>query len=194
MTEGEPARNPDGAGEADPPVEGSGPAPAARLLAALEAEYSHLLDRLSSHLRSREAAEDALHDAYIKLRAEPNIGDLRSPRSYLYRMAINLAANRRRRERRMTAASEATLLEFPADDPDPERVALASNEMDRALAALHTLPSKRRMIFLARWRDEKSQAEIAAEFGLHLRSVQKELSKAETYLRRVLRRPKRPSR
>jgi DNA-directed RNA polymerase specialized sigma24 family protein len=61
--------------------------------------------------------------------------------------------------------------------------------LNRALRALHTLPVKRQAIFLAKWRDEKTQAEIAAEFGLHLRSVQKELARVEAYLRKVLRRP-----
>lgn len=163
-----------------------------QLLQAIEEDYSWLLDRLSRYLRSREAAEDALHDAYLRLKAEPNVGDLRRARPYLYRMAINQALNRRRQEGRMESMDDASLARIPDDGPDPERVALASDEMDRALTALHSLPPKRREIFLARWRDERSQSEIAAEFGLHKRSVQKELAKAEDYLRRTLKRPRRP--
>ncbi|MFW2448503.1 MAG: sigma factor-like helix-turn-helix DNA-binding protein [Qipengyuania pacifica] len=64
--------------------------------------------------------------------------------------------------------------------------------MSRALQALHALPIRRQAIFLAKWRDEKTQGEIAAEFGLHKRSVQKELARAEKYLRKVLRRPRQP--
>jgi RNA polymerase sigma-70 factor (ECF subfamily) len=162
-----------------------------QLLLAIEQDYSWLLDRLSRYLRSREAAEDALHDAYLKLKAETNVGHLRHARPYLYRMAINLALNRRRQEGRMQSMDDTSVAQFPDDGPDPERVALASDEMERALIALHSLPSKRREIFLARWRDEKSQSEIAAEFGLHKRSVQKELAKAEDYLRRTLKHPRR---
>ena len=84
----------------------------------------------------------------------------------------------------------AELSEFPDSTPDQEAAVLAADEMDRALEALHSLPLKRQAIFLARWRDEKQQNEIAADFGLHKRSVQKELVRAETYLRKILRRPK----
>src|SRR3546814_1455689 len=74
--------------------------------------------------------------------------------------------------------------------PDPEQVAFARLEMERAFQALHAMPERRRQLFLARWRDGMPQAEIALEFGLHKRSVQKELVRAETFLRKVLRRPK----
>src|SRR3546814_13437902 len=74
--------------------------------------------------------------------------------------------------------------------PDPEQVAFARLEMERAFQALHAMPERRRQLFLARWRDGMPQAEIALEFGLHKRSVQKELARAETFLRKVLRRPK----
>jgi RNA polymerase sigma-70 factor (ECF subfamily) len=88
---------------------------------------------------------------------------------------------------------DAAVHEIPDGAPDQEAAALATDEMNRALQALHALPVRRQAIFLAKWRDEKSQGEIAAEFGLHKRSVQKELTRAELYLRKILRRPKQPS-
>jgi RNA polymerase sigma-70 factor (ECF subfamily) len=171
----------------------SGQSPVQHLLALLEIEYTTLLTRLSAHLRSPEAAAEALHDVYVKLRAEPSIGELHSPRSYLYRMAINLAKNRSRSGWRTVNMDDAALHEIPDGAPDQEAAALATDEMNRALQALHALPVRRQAIFLAKWRDEKSQGEIAAEFGLHKRSVQKELTRAELYLRKILRRPKQPS-
>src|SRR3546814_4265392 len=86
------------------------------------------------------------------------------------------------------------LLEIPDDAPDQQTAALALDEKNRAMDALHALPTRQRAIFLAKWRDEKLQSEIAAEFGLHKRSVQKELTRVELYLRKVLRRPKHPDR
>ncbi|BBD97002.1 RNA polymerase sigma factor [Sphingobium amiense] len=164
--------------------------PVQQLLALLEVEYEPLLTRLSAHLRSPEAAADALHDVYLKLRAQPDIGELRSPRSYLYRMAVNVALNKRRGDWRTVNMDTGELPEFADNAPDQESAALAADEMDRALLALHALPRRRQAIFLARWRDEKSQADIAVEFGLHKRSVQKELARAESHLRKVLRRPR----
>ena len=190
MTDETESSRPQQASEFDASLETDSEGPAHRLLALLESEYDSLLRRLSAHLRSPEAAAEALHDVYVKLRSEPSIGDLRSPRSYLYRMAVNLAINRRRSEWRTVNLDVAELSEFPDSTPDQEAAVLAADEMDRALEALHSLPLKRQAIFLARWRDEKQQNEIAADFGLRKRSVQKELVRAETYLRKILRRPK----
>ncbi|OHT21695.1 RNA polymerase sigma factor [Edaphosphingomonas haloaromaticamans] len=176
------------ASEFDASFQATNQSPVEQLLALLEIEYEALQMRLSAHLRSSEAAAEALHDVYVKLRADPSIVEVRNPRSYLYRMAINLAHNQRRKNNRICPADEAAITELPDTAPDPERRAIAADEMSRALDALDALPAKRREIFLAKWRDEKSQIEIAHEFGLHKRSVQKELAKAEQYLRKAIRR------
>jgi RNA polymerase sigma factor (sigma-70 family) len=157
-----------------------------RLRTLLETEYDLLLVRLSGALRSPDAATEALHDAYLKLESGPVIGEVRNPLSYLYRMAINLAKNRRRHEMLFTPADAAAVVDLTDDAPDPERAASARLALDRVLDALETLPAQRRDIFLAAWRDEKTQVEIAAKFGLHKRTVQKELARAERHLRTAL--------
>jgi RNA polymerase sigma-70 factor (ECF subfamily) len=48
---------------------------------------------------------------------------------------------------------------------------------------LDALPLQRKQIFLARWRDDKSHDEIAAQFGIHKRTVQKQLARAERFIR-----------
>lgn len=171
----------------DVPADGSA---VAGLLAAFETDYLVLLHRLSHRLRSQEAAEDALHDVYLKLRSEPDIGEMRNHRAYLYRMSLNLAKNHIRAQSRTMTVDDFILALVPDIAPDPEQVAFARLEMERAFQALHAMPERRRQLFLARWRDGMPQAEIALEFGLHKRSVQKELARAETFLRKVLRRPK----
>lgn len=157
-----------------------------RLLHHLESKYELLLQRLTSALRSRETAADVLHDAYLKLGAGASVGEVRNPLAYLFRMAMNLAKNRQRRDARLVPI-DADLASRLADErPDPERAALSSHMMDRALVQLAALPDQRRAIFLARWRDEKPQGVIAAELGLHKRTVQKELARAEQHLRTAL--------
>jgi len=160
------------------------------LLRLLEAEYGRLLARLTSSLRSSDAATDALHDAYLKLGSGAAVGEIRQPLSYLYRMAINLAKNRRRRETRFAPVDISDFDTLPDDAPNPEYVVGAQQEMARALSALSALPTRQREIFLARWRDDKTQAQIAEEFRLHKRTVQKELTRAERHLRAVLGREK----
>lgn len=157
-----------------------------KLLALLESEYDRLLERLVRALRSPDAASEALHDVYLKLGSDAEIGDVRHPVPYLYRMAINLAKNRRRHETFLKAVPTERIDEIPDQAPSPERIAGDHLEMERALAALEALPAQRREIFLARWRDDKLLTEIAGDFGLHKRTVQKELTRAEQYLRSAL--------
>jgi RNA polymerase sigma factor (sigma-70 family) len=164
------------------------------LLSVLRCDYEMLLDRLAVRLGSREAAIEALHDVYLKLRNDIAIGNVNSPRAYLYRMALNLTANARRKVDRMMIVDPSSLTSFADAAPDPEKVAIASDEFAHAMQALHELPYRCREIFLAKWRDEKPQAAIAAEFGLHKRSVQKELARAEGHIRRKLRRESRSHR
>src|SRR3546814_1537249 len=77
------------------------------------------------------------------------------------------------------------LLEILDDAPDQQTAALALDEMNRAMDVLHALPTRQRAIFLATWRDEKLQSEIAAEFGLQNSSVQKDLTRVELSLSKV---------
>ncbi|MBB3356994.1 MULTISPECIES: RNA polymerase sigma factor [unclassified Novosphingobium] len=158
----------------------------ATLLATFAQEYDGLLAKLTARLRSREAALDALHDVYIKLRATPDLTVPLHPGAYLYRAAVNHALNSKRKWSRALSVEPARLEAVLDPAPDPERIALAAIEMERALAALHELPSKRREIFLARWRDERTNGDIAVAFGMHKRSVQKDLAWTERYLRRAL--------
>lgn len=149
----------------------------------LEADYAGLVQRLARTLRSHDKAREALHEAYLKLSHAPAVGEVRNPLAYLYRMTLNLAHNARLRDARSAGAATGIVQDLRDEAPDPERTALARRDVDRLLAMLARLPERRRDIFLARWRDELSHGEIAARFGIHKRTVQKELARAERILR-----------
>lgn len=168
------------------PEPGDQAAAISMLIAALEQDYASLLVKLSAHLRSPEAAAEALHDTYVKLRSQPLVSNVRFPKAYLYRMAINAALNRARKDARTDFATQSEFEGVPDAMPDPERTVLAVREMEQVFSALHALPPKTRAIFLARWRDEKTNEEIAVAFGIHKRSVQKDLARTELHLRQML--------
>src|SRR3546814_18863063 len=94
-----------------------------------------------------------MHDFDGKLGSEPAISESHSPRAYLYRMAVNFAKNRNRSDWRAVNMGDEELLEIPDDAPDQQTAALALDEMNRAMDALHALPTRQRAIFLA---DRKS--------------------------------------
>jgi RNA polymerase sigma-70 factor (ECF subfamily) len=154
-----------------------------RLILSVEANYDLLLGRLAAALHSRDSAADALHDAFLKLKAGAAVSEVRNPLAYLFRMSINLARNRLRRETLYVPAETAKLDDLVDDTPGPERHVGASQLLERAHLLLSALPAQRRAIFLSRWRDDKSLAEIAVQFALHKRTIQKELERAERHLR-----------
>jgi len=157
------------------------------LLEFLLKDYALLLRRLTRKFGSIDFAADALQDLYVRICAGSLSNSINKPQAYLYRMAVNLGHNLVRREKR-NASLDASMFENLADTaPDSERVVIGISELNFVLHELRMLPERRRAIFLARWRDEKELAAIASEFGLHRRTVQKELARTEAHLRFVLR-------
>jgi RNA polymerase sigma factor (sigma-70 family) len=153
-----------------------------RLLACLQSDYGSLLSDLMRFLRSKDLAQEALHETYLKLRRDPEVGEVRSPRGYLLRMALNLARNSQEKEHRY-----ALLPETLADDgPTPARVAEARSDIHAVRAALDRLPSRRLAIFTASVRDEASTDVLAARFGLSPRTIQRELKAAVCDARRAV--------
>jgi RNA polymerase sigma-70 factor (ECF subfamily) len=151
----------------------------ATLRQLLQLSYDDLKRRLARRLGSTELAGEALQDTFLRLERAETIGPVRNPRGYLFRMAINLAINRRHAEARRLAAPETTaLLELADDAPGPARIAEARSEVAALKRAIGALPARRRAIFLAAWREELAHPAIAERFGVSLRTVQVELRHA----------------
>lgn len=141
--------------------------------------YDELAKRLTFRLGSADLARDALQDTYLRLERTPQIGPVRSPKSYLLRMALNIAANRRIAENRLLTFVEAEALLQVADDvSDPARAVEARSEIEALKRALAELPARRREMALAAWVDDLSQKDIAQRFGVSVRTVQLELKAA----------------
>lgn len=148
----------------------------------LLAGYDDLKRRLARRLGSAELAGEALQDTFLRLECAPNIGVVRSPEAYLFRMAFNLAINRRTVEnRRLSPIAIDALLGFADESPGPARTAEARSEIEALKRALAELPARRREIFLASWVEEVPHGEIAKRFGVSLRTVQIELRLAVEY-------------
>jgi len=93
-------------------------------------------------LRDQSAAEDVVHEAYLRLAAEARSGRFpRQPRAWLYRTTLNLVISGARRA--AVARAAARLDRFDVVDHDtPESVCL-SRERDAGLAsALRTIGSE----------------------------------------------------
>ncbi|WP_103001616.1 RNA polymerase sigma factor [Sphingobium sp. SA916] len=157
--------------------------PVSELLQLLTANYAGLLHRLAGKFGSIDFAADTLHDLYVKLRSGTVTHEVSKPSAYLYRMAVNQGLNSLRRDQRLISIDRSALESLVDMAPDPERIAAAIMELRSLSRELDKLPEQRRVIFLRRWNDGREITAIAEEFGLHPRTVQKELARTEIYLR-----------
>lgn len=153
-------------------------------------DYHGLRERLARRYGSADFASELLHEAWLKLdraQAGGSAMAVRNPRAYLYRIAINLAADRRRSERAQVTVAELDALHRRAqDDLDPGRIAEARMEVQSLSVAINQLPPRRRAIFIAARLEELPYKEIAARHGITVRVVDRELSLALDYLSDVL--------
>jgi RNA polymerase sigma-70 factor (ECF subfamily) len=151
----------------------------ATLRSLLQAGYEDLRQRLARRLGSTDRANDALQETFLRLECAPTIGPVSNPQAYLLRVALNVASNLRVAEtRRLTAPETEALLALPDDKPGPGQIAEARSEIAALKRALGELPTRRRAIFLAAWRDGEAHQGIADRLGVSLRTIQIELKQA----------------
>lgn len=139
--------------------------------------YDDLKTRLTQRLGSADLAGDAMQDTWLRLARTPSVGVVQSPRSYLFRIALNVADDRRRTERRqrISAVEIESLLELPDHAPTPEQAMLARSDLEAFKAIVDGLPKRRREIFLAARVGGVPRQEIADRLGISRQLVAKEL-------------------
>ncbi|MDG2005227.1 MAG: RNA polymerase sigma factor [Novosphingobium sp.] len=137
---------------------------------------------LRSRGLSQDDAEDLLQDLYIKIQTS-NFGPVSQPRAYLYRMANNMAHDRRRAEKRRKnladgwAASQKQSDGMPATGDSAEDIVMARDHLQRIEAELEQLPERTSDI-VKRFRiSGESQKAIANSLGISLSAVEKHLQR-----------------
>jgi len=165
--------------------------------AAFAELFTHYERRIFGYLYrmvgERAWAEDLAQEAFIQ--AHQHIGRLGPPhdfKSWLYRIAGNLAIDGLRRYRREAPlpdweGGEATGLE-PSDrrpEGDPEQQARLSEVRSAVWQTLHRLPDAYRQILILRELNSFSYREIAAALGISIDSVKVTLHRARLKFREL---------
>jgi RNA polymerase sigma-70 factor (ECF subfamily) len=142
--------------------------------------YEDFRRRLRRRLRSDDLVDDVLQETYLRVRRlDPNDEHARHPTGYLFRMALNMAADHHRASGRLLTGDEVDdLINGVHDGLDPSTVLSSRQEMLALSQALDTLTRRQRDILIAARVDEQPQADIAARHGISVRMVGKELKKA----------------
>lgn len=147
-------------------------------------------------LQSRDDAEDAVQDAFVRAFRAFDAFSGNGARSWLLAIVRNVAysaLDARKRSRTLIVPSEDMrsvntndLEQMPSNDPSPEAVVTASLEHARLLDELARLPLIHRDILVLREMEGLSYAEIAQITGTAIGTVMSRLSRARAELRRAL--------
>lgn len=138
-----------------------------------------LLRLLVARLGSRDDAEDALQDLWVKLDGLP-ARPVSDPAAFLYRMAANHATDRRIAAARRGARDDAWhgLQAAEGDAPDAERTLIARDRLARIEQAIAAMPERMRTALRMFRVDGRPQRAIAEQLGISVSGVEKLLQRA----------------
>ncbi|AOY95779.1 hypothetical protein BKK79_29230 [Cupriavidus sp. USMAA2-4] len=150
----------------------------------LARHYGSLKRRVTRLLGSSDLAGDALHDAWVRLSADPaEASPVRSPGSYVVRMAVNIAVDALRRGSRSLPLDEVeALIELADPLPGPAQTTEGRSELAAMARLLERMPPRRREVFLLVHLECLTQEEVARRLGCSKRTVEYELKYAHDYL------------
>lgn len=142
-----------------------------------DALESPLLHYALRWLPSVEAAEDAVQEAFMRLHAQ--FGDVREPRSWLYRTVHNLALNQLRRSGRVVPlnnppegkAGEGPGREWPDPQPPPDEELARLERIGLVRRGLERLDPRSRELLELKFREDLSYRQISERTGLTVGNV-----------------------
>ncbi len=144
--------------------------------------YDTLKSQLTYRLGSSDLAGDALHDAYVKLSAREEHDPVRSPKSFLLRMATNLAIDRIRSDSRLLSDDDIDDLLLPEQHvADPVNGLMARMDLEALAHIMDRMPARRRQLLFASRVDGVPQRELARRYGISLRLVEREIRCAHDF-------------
>jgi RNA polymerase sigma-70 factor (ECF subfamily) len=134
-------------------------------------------------------AEDLVHDAYLKaLHCSAGAAEPAQPLSYAHRIVRNLAIDHQRR-----CLLEGDLFrddreaeEVSAPQPNPERLAIGRQQLERVAGVLAQLPLRAQRVFELYQLEGRTQREIAAELAVSQPTVNGLLRQVQARCRAAL--------
>jgi RNA polymerase sigma factor (sigma-70 family) len=141
--------------------------------AELYRRYAADLIRFATALVGPHDAEDVLATAVVHALGAPRWAVVENRRAYLYRAILHEVSKLRRSSRRRLAREQRAATSGAAE--------LVARDVD-VLAALGWLSARQRaVVFLTYWAD-MAVAEVAAELGISVRTVERELTASRSVL------------
>lgn len=161
---------------------------AAALTRMLIAERASLLRRLARIVGSDPAAEDVAQSLFLRVQSVREHPPIVNMRSFLFRLASNLAIDHLRASSRHNAVfpADADVTDIPSTTPSVEARLLDQEKLRRIAAAVETMPLRCRQVFVLIKVEERSVAEAAGQLGISQDMVRKHIRHALVLCHRAL--------
>ncbi|NVD43350.1 sigma-70 family RNA polymerase sigma factor [Ensifer sp. HO-A22] len=151
------------------------------LVTAFSSNERRIKRYLDGKTRSKADSEDLAQEAWIKF-ARNGAAALAAPVPYLMRIARTLAVDHDRgQKRRLTSNDIDLLLSAPDESPGPDKQLEDQDQVRCLVQIMEELPDRQRRMLVAARIEQRRHVDIAAEFGVSVRTVELEVRKAVTY-------------
>jgi len=135
------------------------------LLELLDRSGASLFALLTRLTLRQDVAEDLMQELFLKLRSAPDQASIDCWQGYARRVAINLAFDWRRRNRRRRAVPLDEVAEPVSGAGEPLNQAARTEEFERILAAVGRLKGISREVFVMHHVQQDSYEDIARQLG-----------------------------
>jgi RNA polymerase sigma-70 factor (ECF subfamily) len=139
-------------------------------LEVLESHGAKLHALLTRLTLRHDVAEDLLQDLFLKLHRTGTLSRAVDARAYLFRAAIHLAFDWRRKQRTTVSLQS----DPPAAISSPLEGLIDAEDFERILEAMRLLPRHSRDVLVLHYLEQQSYVEIASQLGKtehHVRAV-----------------------
>jgi RNA polymerase sigma factor (sigma-70 family) len=150
--------------------------------------HGALMRFATRRLGNPEDAADLVQDIYFRLARKNDIAGLEHPRAFLFQTAVNLLRDRARRDRVRQRSHHVPYhdLVLVEDAPNPERVLVGKQALNRFERALDGLSAKCRRVFTLHRFECMTYSQIATHCGCSVSAVEKHMMKAIAHLDRAM--------
>jgi RNA polymerase sigma factor (sigma-70 family) len=156
------------------------------LMRVLEEHRASLRVFLRKRLRNEEDVNDALQETSLRLFNFQAHSVAQSPTALIYSVAERVAVDFMRRAHSHRASAHCALedVQLLSQDPSPEQLASAEQDLGQLIEALERLTQKCQDVFLLSRMEGLSYPQIASRCGISVKMVEKYMSRALAELRR----------